>query len=440
MKVYAKGLVTVLALAACSSTTGLLEERSARADSRTEMLRNQSGEQVQYHGGPVTTNVQVIGVLWGPNVNPEVASNIGGFYQAIAPSPYVGQLGEYSTKGLDGGSNQTIGTGSLPTVITITPSITATTVDESQVGAELFHQIQTGKLPAPRTDCAGHVNTVYMVDMPQGITLSFYGNTVCQALCDYHATATSAGTVLYYSVFPDMYPGSPCNGYCGTNSAPFDNVTANHSAELGNLITDPDLGGGWFDPNGEGIGFVCQSGMPSYSLVSGYVVQRLWSNALDGCVATGGSDYDGGTHELPDASAFDAAAFDGSSGCAGSVGDAAEPDAPGAETGTDSGGSDASMPDGASADASAYEAGSPDGSSADASSADAGTGGGGSGGSGGCSCHATGGSAGSQLGTGSLAVLGLALVARSRRRRCTRPRRPRRRSRSSASPERSSRR
>ena len=63
-----------------------------------------------YYGGPVISNVKVISVFWGSNVDPTVTAKIGGFYAAITDSPYFDWLGEYNTnitaQGGSKGTNQ----------------------------------------------------------------------------------------------------------------------------------------------------------------------------------------------------------------------------------------------------------------------------------------------------------------------------------------------
>src|SRR5262249_1017737 len=79
-----------------------------------------NGLAVQYWGGPVISNVQVIKVLWGSFVDSASTSGLGQFYTDVTQSDYYGLLAEYGTVGLNGigpgsppGSNQTIGPGTF---------------------------------------------------------------------------------------------------------------------------------------------------------------------------------------------------------------------------------------------------------------------------------------------------------------------------------------
>src|ERR1700676_4782866 len=130
---------------------------------------------VTYYGGPVMSNVQVYAVFWGPNVNSETLSKIGGFFTDITNSSYHDILSEYNTVGKGPPtSNQVIGRGSFAGQTTITPSLcnttAACTVDDTQIQAEVISQITAGHLPKPAVDSGGKVNTLYMIYFPPNIT------------------------------------------------------------------------------------------------------------------------------------------------------------------------------------------------------------------------------------------------------------------------------
>jgi len=142
-----------------------------------------AGALLQYYGGPVTTNLQVIVVFWGPNVNSTVTSNIGAFYTAITNSNYFDMLGEYNTNitvqaGTNvgqAGTNQIIGPGTNGGTFTNTPSVCSTgpcTVADTKVQSEIKTQITNGNLPAPTSDSAGNNNTLYMIYFPPKVKIT----------------------------------------------------------------------------------------------------------------------------------------------------------------------------------------------------------------------------------------------------------------------------
>ena len=80
-----------------------------------------------------------------------MTSDIGGFFTAaVSTSGYVSGLNnDYSTVGK--AFNQPIGKGSLNAAcpVTITPSVTATALQDTDISAEIQKQVAAGKLPGP---------------------------------------------------------------------------------------------------------------------------------------------------------------------------------------------------------------------------------------------------------------------------------------------------
>src|ERR1700756_3788862 len=54
---------------------------------------------IKYYGGPVIAQTQIVNVLWGMKVDPNVVMGAEGFYQALITSNYMDCLGEYDTAG-----------------------------------------------------------------------------------------------------------------------------------------------------------------------------------------------------------------------------------------------------------------------------------------------------------------------------------------------------
>lgn len=137
---------------------------------------------------------------------------------------------EYNTVAPSGTkTNQHIGPGTFYQQVTITPSTTGTTVDDTQIQSELTAQINAGHLPAPAVDSSGQPKTIYAVFFPPGITITQGGSSSCVAggFCAYHGTVAQAGAVgeFIYGVHPDMQAGSGCFTGCGTSTV-FGNYTS----------------------------------------------------------------------------------------------------------------------------------------------------------------------------------------------------------------------
>jgi hypothetical protein len=251
----------------------------------------QSGAHLSYYGGPVISNIQVVVVYWGANVNSEIIAKIPGFYQGVTNSAYFDLLSEYSTDitpvGGGSGTNQSIGRGSFVQATTITPTIgdcpPSCNITDAQIQNELIGQITAGKLPGPEYDSDGNDNTEYAIYFPPGASIDLNGSFSCQQFCAYHNTATYNSKDLGYGIFPDVYTGGCSLGGCGGGSA-FQNLTSVSSHELAETVTDVAVGLAstlapplaWYDPsanNGE-IGDICNAQQASITVAGhSYTVQ-----------------------------------------------------------------------------------------------------------------------------------------------------------------------
>ena len=284
-------LVVVLGLTAvflASTGTAVAQHRPAHIVAVTPDGKTPStpaGPHLNYYGGPVISNLDLVVVYWGGNVSDVVTGGITGFYNTILPSNYLGMLTEYNVK------LQKIGLGSMRGPYTITPSKCAVgpcSLDDTDIQAEVQSQVNAGHLPSPVVSFASfNQNTMYMVYFPPQVTISLGSDKSCQQFCAYHGTfAANFGTELY-GVIPDFGAGSGCDRGCGSGTQ-FQNITSVSSHEFTEAITDPDVGLAqdfapplaWYDPvNGE-IGDICNH---QHVVVLGYTVQKEWSNAQNAC-------------------------------------------------------------------------------------------------------------------------------------------------------------
>lgn len=274
-----------------------------------------AGAHLSYFGGPVISNTHVVQVLYGSgSYNAQVAGNatpsMGNFFGDIlgANSGYINLLTQYNTPA-SGGTNQVIGNGTFDGLFQITPSAAnnGSTIDDSNIQAELLAQINAGHLPAPVLDGAGNVNSLYMIYFPPGKTITQGGSSSCVAggFCAYHGTTSSTlgGNNLLYGVLPDMQAGSGCSSGCG-NSSVFGNYTSVTSHELTEAITDADVGIAttfaaplaWYDMNNGEIGDICNGQQGSYTANgTTYTIQLEFSNSANNCVlppaASGGANF-----------------------------------------------------------------------------------------------------------------------------------------------------
>jgi hypothetical protein len=244
---------------------------------------------VLYYGGPVIGNVKVYAVMWGPNVDTTTQQQISGYFTAVVKSTYIDWLSEYNTTGkaVDGrqGTNQTIGRGTFGGLVTIAPVNSAKTLQDTDIQAEIDHQIDGGVLPHP------DANTLFMVYFPPGIKIELDGSESCSAFCAYHLNYTSKtyGTVLY-GVMPDL--GGMCSFGCGFLSNRFDSLTAVSSHELVEAITDPIPTPGstpaypqaWNTDDGNEVGDLCTEHDTQLTAGStNYQLQQIFDNSIHDC-------------------------------------------------------------------------------------------------------------------------------------------------------------
>jgi len=234
---------------------------------------------MNYYGGSVFSNSKVVSVLWGSDVNSTIVATIPGFSGAIVNSTYVDQMAEYGThlKGINGhkGTKQDIGRGTYLGQIQIKPKNKNTTLQDSDVQAELEHQIKKGVLP-PRD-----LSTLYMVYFPQDITIELDGLTSCIDFGAYHFATIDTKLSkknLFYAVEPD----------CGGSIA---NITFAASHEFAEATTDnvptpgsnPDFPQAWNDADGFEIGDKCGGSGQLTAGSSHWTVTQYFLNSTGKC-------------------------------------------------------------------------------------------------------------------------------------------------------------
>lgn len=261
------------------ATTPALANKNVSSDA--PIAPNAAGCKMTYGGGPMIQHVKVFDVFYSPG-NPNVAK-FGDFYTAVTQSAHFDMLSEYNV------TNYKISRGSYIGKFEDThPNpATITAIDPQQYLAGL---IAAGKVPAPDND------TYYMLYFPSNIDPLFVDGTThscitARTYCAYHNSYQQAGGQLVrYGVMPDVNANG-CAGGCG-NGQPFDNLTLVSSHELIESVTDPDNNTAWVDranacsPSGE-IGDICATGGASeVGTMTGFTVQKEWSNALGQCVVS----------------------------------------------------------------------------------------------------------------------------------------------------------
>lgn len=244
---------------------------------------------LDYVGGPVLANLQIVDVLWGPNVAPSIKNTMPHFFRDLANSPWLPGFSEYTTLGLaDPTSNQVLGRGAFIGQFEITPIHTSNPVTEAEIRAEIAHQINTGNLPAPVYE-NGHPRTLYMMEFPPGLTIiGEDGSVSCVDFCAFHSSMAFKGNRVIYAIQPDFGPGSGCDAACGSGTE-LENQESVHTHELAEAITDPEPNAhpAWFDTHTRmEIADICED-LPSVLVQlhgHNYTLCQLWSNEANACV------------------------------------------------------------------------------------------------------------------------------------------------------------
>ena len=256
-----------------------------------------AADNVTYNGGPVAHSMTGVIVDWGPNVNSmytnEATGDPGLIKYLAAESGSTAGIGGVLAQYMDSSGHNAANRVSYGQQYPITPSVTSTTIMDSQIRSELAAQIAAGHLPHPSGD---GLQTLYLVLFPAGDTECIDSqncsanapNQASATLCAYHGgTQLADGTKLLYAVIPDDTSG-PMSYECGNAQSVFADQTSYLSHEWSETISDP-LGNAWWVNNtsssydGNEIGDNCNQLMGSDG---GWTLQLEWSNLDGNCVGS----------------------------------------------------------------------------------------------------------------------------------------------------------
>lgn len=234
-------------------------------------LRSKSSPYLNYNGGPVIQNVNLVPIFANEAVSGQ--SEMVAFYKSLTKSAVMTtNLKQYGTLN----PKQTIGKGttSQPYVI---PGSIPSVLSYYDIVAELTYLFDQQLIPLPLYD------TLYAIHFPEGVTIDFFGDGTlvsCIHYCAIHSRFENSykGFNVYFYAIP--YNGGACTNVCGGVYLPY---TAPFH-EFAEAITDPYLFYGW--ANGE----IENADLCAYNYANlkmdgvTYVVQKLWSNKMNACV------------------------------------------------------------------------------------------------------------------------------------------------------------
>jgi hypothetical protein len=230
----------------------------------------------------ILTHPTVVAVPWGDQVDSSVTSRLMGFFQTVLDSGYMDWLEEYySVVASDG----PIGRGAFGGLQPIKPANTGTSLNETDIGAELAGQINAGALH--RLD----IDTVYIVYLPSGVSVTgpACNGTSCKDWCACHTWTIEelggSSTPIPFVIIPDM--ATDCAGMCdpisGTET-PFQKASSAASRAMVETFTNPFGGSGWAPEIGEACAH--QDTTITASDTTEYTVQTAWSLEANACIVT----------------------------------------------------------------------------------------------------------------------------------------------------------
>jgi hypothetical protein len=249
---------------------------------------------VQYNGGPLMKNVQIVNLFWGPGWKQDakqhdLAVYLNSFFQDLfADGRFMANLAQYGT------DKTPIGNGRFVSAAVDAHDPPAR-VNDRQIQTELRAGIAAGALPPP------DANTLYFVYTPPGVVVELSKEETSEnAFEAYHSYSPGSGSEpgFAYAAMPykDDHPVQSGNPRLMTDAA---------SHELAEAVTDPQPYNntlGWYDEHNGEIGDI-----PVYlyyyhrigthelwDVLEGsggqrYLVQKMWSVKDGGPVAFAGA-------------------------------------------------------------------------------------------------------------------------------------------------------
>ena len=235
--------------------------------------------QMLYYGGSVFSNVKVVSVIWGPDVNLTTVATIPDFTKALVDSTYVDQMAEYDThrRAVDGrrGTRQSIGRGTFLGQFQITPKHGSKLLTNDDVWMEIKYQTKNGLLPPHDVD------TLYMIYFPADVTITLDGLQSCIDYGAYHFSSNDLEmkkSNIYFSVEPD----------CGSGIS-FITFAASH--EFAEAVTDniptpgsnPAFPQAWNNASGYEVADLCGGSGQLTKGAKSWTVTQYYVNSLGRC-------------------------------------------------------------------------------------------------------------------------------------------------------------
>lgn len=242
---------------------------------------------INYHGGPVMTNVNGTNIYyiwygnWSGNSATTILTDLG---NSIGGSPYF----NINTTYYDG-SNVHVTNRINYLGSTVDSYSQGTALSDAQIQTVVSSAISSGRLP-------NDTNAVYFVLTSADVNAT---SGFCTQYCGWHTHGTIGGSDIKYSFVgnPDRCPSSCSAQTTGPNgNAGADGMASIIAHELEEAVSDPDLNA-WYDRRGYENADKCAwtfgtestaSNGAKYNMTLGtrnYLIQQNWVNASGGFCA-----------------------------------------------------------------------------------------------------------------------------------------------------------
>jgi hypothetical protein len=252
-----------------------------------------------YNGGPVITCPMIYATFWGSSwtTSPTGLSEAGRltqFLQDLVNSQFMNVLSQYGS-----GSGAGFGLFMQASFVNNVPA----NLTDSDIHSVIQNAINSGAIPEPPANNTSNVIIIFL-DESIAVKDPALGITMCEPAGQgdnafgYHwFFTTAAGNPCYYSVIPaldDNCLRNSCGGDAGCSlhltQTQEQRRTQVVSHEFAEMVTDPQFPTGWFGPNSDENGDICNGEADSITVgANTWDVQSIYSKADD--IATNGASF-----------------------------------------------------------------------------------------------------------------------------------------------------
>jgi Phosphate-induced protein 1 conserved region/Bacterial Ig-like domain (group 3) len=264
--------------------------RSATPNNAAATVTFNTGNQIQYWGGPVMLGTNHVYVIWYGTFDSGTMGILSTLLGSMGGSPYF----NINTGYFDSSGNSISNSVSMMASVQNNYS-RGKSLRSSDIGGIVSDTLSGGLLPLDSS------NGIYMVLTAGDVAVSGFGSQ----FCGYHSVETFSNSQVHYAFIGNPAPSHLSNCAAQQSKSPNNNPGADAMAstmshELEETITDPDLDA-WYDAGGNEVADKCAWTFgTTYTVANGsianmnlggnnYLIQQDWVNASGGFCALSAS-------------------------------------------------------------------------------------------------------------------------------------------------------